>query len=108
VIAVPLTRPQLIQYALEGEAVASGSKHADNIAPCLHGGFTLSNPGDLPDVVQLPYPPDLHCVLVHPPLRVDTSAARGILSPQVALKTHTHQSARLAALVAGLCTSQTD
>ena len=31
----------LIRFAMNGEKVASGVKHADNITPCLLGGVTL-------------------------------------------------------------------
>jgi homoserine kinase len=105
ILTEPLSREQLVRYALEGEAIASGSKHADNVAPCLFGGFTLSRPGDEPDVVALPYPKNLYCVIVHPAFRLDTKEARGVLKPELALKTHIQQSARLVAFVAGLTTS---
>ena len=96
---------QLIEYALAGEAVASGSKHADNIAPCLYGGLTLSYPGERPNVVSVPYPSTLWCVLVHPQIRIDTKTARGVLSPNLLLKTHIEQSARLAFFILA-CTTQ--
>ncbi|HYM95391.1 MAG TPA: homoserine kinase, partial [Chitinophagaceae bacterium] len=31
----------LIQFAMNGEKLASGVKHADNIAPCISGGISL-------------------------------------------------------------------
>ena len=101
----PLRREELLDFALEGEAVASGSRHADNIAPCLWGGLTLSWPGENPDVVRLPYPTGLLCALVNPAMRLDTREARAVLKPDLPLKTHILQSARLAALVAGCCLS---
>ncbi len=101
-----LTKERLIHFALEGEAIASGSKHADNIAPCLYGGLTLSHPGDDPDVTVLPYPKTLAVIVVHPEMRLDTKKARGVLKPDLFLKTHIQQSSHLAALVAGCCTSQ--
>jgi homoserine kinase len=99
-----LTLGELIHFALEGEAVASGAKHADNIAPCLYGGLTLSYPGDRPDVVSLPYPKSLYCTLIHPAFRVDTKMARSVLKPDLLLKTHIGQSARLASFILG-CTN---
>ncbi len=108
VLDQPLSPDELIRYALEGEAIASGAKHADNVAPCLYGGLTLSWPGDEPEVVKLPYPPELICVVVHPEFRLDTRVARAALAPDLLLKTHIHQSARLALFVAGCCQSRVD
>ena len=100
----PLPFQKLIHFALEGEAVASGSKHADNVAPCLYGGFTLSYPGEEPQVSAVPYPENLFCVLIHPELRIDTKTARGILKTNLPLKTHIQQSARLASFILGCAT----
>ena len=35
------TKEELVRFAMFGEKVASGVKHADNIAPCIYGGVTL-------------------------------------------------------------------
>ena len=37
----PFTKNELVHFAMKGEVVASGSEHADNVSPCLLGGFTL-------------------------------------------------------------------
>ena len=95
----------LLHYALEGEAIASGSKHSDNIAPCLYGGFTLSNPGVNPQVLKLPFPATLYCVLVYPEMILNTKEARAVLKKEIPLNLHSEQSSRLAALIAGMCTS---
>ena len=100
----PLSQDELINFALMGEAIASGSKHADNVAPCLYGGFTLSYPGENPRVTKMPYPKNLFAVVVHPDLRVDTETARSVLKKELLLKTHVEQSARLASLVLGCAT----
>ncbi len=108
-LAAPLTNQEMITYALIGEAQASGSFHADNIAPCFFGGLTLSrvtqdtNGVGRPrvEVIPLPLPSQVYCVLVHPHLSVETKTARGILKQEVALKTHIEQSASLAAFIAG-------
>ncbi len=105
VLGNPFNKEQLLEFALEGEAVASGSKHADNIAPCLYGGLTLSKPGDHPDVVTLPVPENLFCVLVHPDLELKTKEARAVLKKEISMKLHSEQSAYLAALIAGFCQS---
>lgn len=104
----PLSLEKLLNFALEGEAVASGAKHADNVAPCLFGGLTLSTPGENPVISRLPYPRELFCVVIYPAMRLDTQVARAALKPDLSLKLHVQQSARLAAFVAGCCTSDLD
>jgi homoserine kinase len=94
-----LSDPELLRYALVGEAVASGSVHADNVAPCLLGGLVLVKSAQPPDIVSLPSP-DLCCVLVHPDLEISTREARKILKPELSLETHVLQSSHLAGFVA--------
>ena len=35
------SKTELVDFAMDGEELASGSRHADNVAPCIFGGFTL-------------------------------------------------------------------
>jgi len=42
---------------MAGEAVASGARHVDNIAPSLHGGLVLTVGIDHPRVKQIPVRP---------------------------------------------------
>lgn len=101
----PLSRERLLSYALIGEAQASGSYHADNVAPSLLGGLTLARvraTGDLPRVeaISLPTPPNVYCVLVHPKMVLETKTARGVLKNDVLLKAHVEQAANLGGFVA--------
>jgi homoserine kinase len=92
---------ELIRFAMFGEKVASGVKHADNITPCLLGGVTLIR-SILPlDVVSL-NAPDMFITVVHPQIEVRTSDARQILKKEVPLKLAIKQWGNIAALVAGL------
>jgi homoserine kinase len=100
-LATPLDDLTLFRYALLGETVASGTAHGDNLAPALLGGLVLVRGTEPPDLVSIPVPPQLRCVLVHPHLRLDTRVARGVLKPDVPLKLHIEQSANLAGLLAG-------
>ena len=70
----PLPVAALLEYAIEGEAFASGGRHADNVAPSLLGGLVLCPPGI--DAVRLPVPDSVASVLVHPELRVNTAESR--------------------------------
>ena len=104
----PLSQERMLHYALIGEAVASGSFHADNIAPCLLGGLVLSkiggdkNSSQVPwvECTSIPIPKGLFCVLIHPHLRVDTRDSRKILKPTISLKQHVAQAAHLGGFLA--------
>ncbi len=95
------SKDDLVRFAMNGEKVASGVKHADNISPCLLGGTTLIRSIQPLDVVQLPTP-DLFIVVVHPQIEVRTSDARQILKTDVSLKLAIKQWGNIAGLVAGL------
>ena len=49
----PFDKTQLVQFAGEGERVASGKVHYDNVAASIFGGFTLVRSPDPLDIVQL-------------------------------------------------------
>lgn len=100
----PLPVAGLFPYALEGESVASGARHGDNVAASLFGGLVLVRSADPPDVVPLPAPASLRCVLVLPRLRLDTRDARAVLPKAVEMGDFIHQTANLAGVVAGCCT----
>jgi homoserine kinase len=95
------TADTLLSCALEGERAASGTPHADNVAPSLLGGLVLSEPGDPPHCTRLPVPDDIVCVLCHPALSVRTADARRILAPATPLAAWVRQSGWLAGFVAG-------
>lgn len=100
-LPAPLSTAELFPYALQGEGVASGAIHGDNVAPSLFGGLVLVRSLDPPDVVPLAAPPELRSVLVLPELSVNTRDARAVLPPEFPLKDVTHQCANLAGVLAG-------
>lgn len=95
------SKEELVQFAMFGEKVASGVKHADNIAPCIYGGITLIRSIFPLDVVALPAP-NLHVTIVHPQIEVRTADARAILKQNVLLKDAIKQWGNIAGLVAGI------
>ncbi len=107
-LEAPLAPLRLLQFALQGEAVASGSMHADNVAPSLYGGLVLTLGLEQPVVRRIPVPPSLRCVLVHPRIFLSTREAREILRPAVPMGDFVRQTARLAGFVAGCCTGDLD
>ena len=92
----------LLAAAMEGERVACGTAHPDNVAPTLHGGLLLVRPGAPPELTELPVPAGLTCTLLHPHSEVATEAARAVLPAEVPLSTLTAQAGNLAVLVTGL------
>ena len=96
------TSETLIACALEGERLGAGSSHADNIAPCICGGFVLVRRPNPPDILRLPVPPGLMAVVVHPDLEIETARARDLLGTTVPLADAVKQWANMGALVDGL------
>ncbi|HZF15265.1 MAG TPA: homoserine kinase [Steroidobacteraceae bacterium] len=100
-----LTRLELLKFAMQGEQVASGSIHVDNIAPSLFGGLVLTVGIDNPRIKQIPVPPDIRCVLVHPHMFLSTREARSILKTTCELSDVIWQTANLAGFIAGCYTN---
>lgn len=101
----PYNKTQLTNFAMKGEALASGSEHADNIAPGIFGGFTLVKSTIPLEVLQLPTPDDLYATIIHPQIEVKTSEARAILPKEIPLKNAITQWANLGSLVHALHTN---
>ena len=95
------SRLQLAEFAMSGEFVASQSRHADNVAPCLFGGFVLVRSTNPLDIAALEFPP-LFATVIHPQIEIKTSYAREILPESVPLKDAIRQWSNLGALVAAL------
>ncbi|HEY0741451.1 MAG TPA: homoserine kinase [Chryseosolibacter sp.] len=98
----PLSRRDLLPFAMESERIACGSAHADNVAPSLLGGFILIRGYEPLDVVSIPTPENLFCTLVHPHLELKTQDSRQVLRSTIPLKDAITQWGNIAGLVAGL------
>lgn len=98
---------EVVQFAMNGEKLASGVKHADNIAPCILGGISLIRSIHPLDIVSIPAP-DLFVTVVHPQIEVRTSDARQILKQQVLLKDAIKQWGNIAGLVTGFMKNDYD
>jgi len=101
----PLPRGDLYPFALDGEAVASGSHHGDNVGAMLLGGLVLATADRL---TSIPVPDALRCVLVHPHAVLETRAARAVLAGNYTLPSFVAQSANLAQLLAGCFTGDVE
>ena len=95
------TKDDLIRFAMNGEKLASGVKHADNIAPCIYGGVVLIRSIFPLDIIPLSAPP-MFVTVVHPQIEVKTSDARQILKKEIQLKDAIQQWGNIAGLVTGL------
>ncbi|MFT3743158.1 MAG: homoserine kinase [Pyrinomonadaceae bacterium] len=98
---------ELVDLAMAGEALASGSRHADNLAPCIYGGFTLVRSTEPLDIVEIDFPP-LFATVIHPQIEIKTSEARAILPKEVPLKSAIRNWSNLGSLVAALAKGDYD
>ena len=98
----PFTKEELIPFAMEGERVACGAAHADNVAPALLGGITLIRCNDPLDIVSLPYPKNLYLAVMHPQIAVATKDARAVVPESIDRNTAVKQSAHLASFISAL------
>jgi len=98
----PFTKKELIPFAMEGERVACGAAHADNVAPALLGGITLIRSNDPLDIVSLPYLKNLYLAVIHPQVAVATKDARTVLPETIDRDTAVKQSAHLASFISAL------
>jgi homoserine kinase len=100
----PYSRKDLVQFAMQGEKLASGNAHADNVAPALLGGFTLVRSYAPLDIIRIDSPEELFATVVHPQIELKTSDARSVLKQTVSLKSAIMQWGNVGGLIAGLYT----
>ena len=104
----PFTRKELVLFAMQGEKLASGNAHADNVAPALLGGFTLVISSNSLDINKKESPAERYATAVHPQIELKTSDARSVLKQTVSLKSAITQWGNVGGLVAGLYTKDYD
>ncbi len=102
-----LSRAELLPYAVEGERIACGNAHADNVAPALLGGVVLVRSHHPLDAVALPFPENLHFAVVHPHIDVPTSDSRRIIKSRISIPEAVTQWGNVGGLVAGFCMRDT-
>ena len=98
----PFKPEELIPYALEGEKLACGSEHADNVAPAILGGITLVRSTKPIDIIKLPIPKNLKAVIIHPKIEIKTADARKVLDKSIPLEKASQYWANLGAFVSSL------
>lgn len=104
----PFSATDLVRFAMEGERLATGVAHADNVAPALFGGFTLVRSYEPLDVISINTPSELYASVIHPQIEVKTADAREILKTTVPLKDAIKQWGNVGGLISGLYTEDYD
>jgi len=99
----PLSRHELIEPVLQGEAIASGSIHGDNVLPALLGGMILVSSQPPIHYYALPLPENgLHFALLLPRVEILTQEARHILPETVPFQQAIQHASSLAFLLEAL------
>ena len=104
----PFSAEELILFAMQGEKLASGSAHADNVSPALLGGFTLVRSYEPLEVLKIDTPTELYVTIIHPQIELKTSVSRAVLKNQVPLNKMVKQMGNFGGLISGLYTSNYD
>lgn len=97
----PFTLDQLLPFAIEGERASSDPPPWDNVIASLYGGLVLAASEQPALVRRLPVPKGVVAILFHPSAKVETRAARALLSPQVPMHVAVEHSRRVGSFVAG-------
>ncbi len=101
-IGEPLSKKQLLPFAMAGEASADGAYHADNVGPSLLGGIVFIRSNEELDIAQLPVPKNLWAAVVHPDIEILTKVAREILPTTIPIENATQQIGNLGGLICGI------
>ncbi len=104
----PLTKREILPFAILGESIASDAIHADNVAPSLLGGMMLVRDSESLDVHRLHIPKGLYCTVIYPRVNILTKEARAMLRKEVELKIAVKQTANIGAFIVGLYNSDFD
>jgi homoserine kinase len=107
-IGEPYSNKELIKFAMQGEMAASGSKHADNVAAVLLGGFTFVRNSVENDYFKLNTPIEIAFTVIHPKIELKTKDSRAVIKDKVSIKNMIEQSANLGAFISGLYTEDYD
>lgn len=102
ILGRPLTKSQMLPFAVLGEQIADGAYHADNVGPSLLGGMQLIRSNETLDIHRLHVPKGLYATVIYPHIKVLTKDSRSILSDQTSLKQCIEQTGNIAGFIVGL------
>ncbi len=100
----PFTVKELVDFAMQGEKLISGTAHADNSAPAVMGGIVFIRGYEPLDIVSLPVPDSFCFSVVHPHIMVSTKEARDVLRKEIPMREAVTQWGNVGGLVAGIMT----
>lgn len=81
-----LSPTEVVLCAAHAENVTSGGFHADNVAPCILGGFTIIRSYEPFEVISIKPPENLGVVIALPDVVVYTADSRKVLPSEVKIK----------------------
>jgi homoserine kinase len=99
-----LQKSKIVEYAAEGEIASAGTKHYDNVAAAILGGFVIVRINPVLEFIKINPPQDLVLVVAMPEIKVSnkkTKVARSVLPEQVLLKSVIHNVSNASTIVAG-------
>ena len=103
-----LTDNEVVMCAAMAEDVTSGGLHADNVAPCILGGFTMIRSYEPFEVVRMEPPKELGVVVAMPDVMVSTKEARAVLPTEVSVKDLVFHVGNASCLVSGMASGDID
>jgi homoserine kinase len=96
-------------YLLDLNSVALVQGHPDNVAPAIYGGIQLGiHTGARWFTERVPIPSGIQLVMFIPDFIGKTSAARGVLTPNVSREEAAYNIGRVAMLTHALCSGNVD
>jgi homoserine kinase len=98
------SKNKLVEFAAEGELASAGTRHFDNVASSLLGGFVIVKTSPRLELIRIQPPEDLSIVLVIPDLPIPnrkTEVARAVLPNFVPLASVVHNVASASIVVSG-------
>ncbi|TQQ81170.1 homoserine kinase [Halonotius terrestris] len=98
-----LSRTDLVPIAAEGEAVVSGTAHADNVAPSILGGFTIATADGVESVDT-----EIPLVACLPEIAVSTRDARRVVPETASMEDLVETVGNAATLSVGMCQADPD
>lgn len=107
-VGQPFSKKELVAFAAEGERVACGSAHLDNVAPSILGGIILIQGTEARNLIELPILDNLYAVSLLPDIKINTSDSRRILKDTVSLQTASKQIGMMGAFVSSLYEKEVD
>jgi homoserine kinase len=108
ILDLNFSREELVEFAMTGEKAASGSFHADNVAPSMIGGFVLIRSYNPLDIIKVSTPKNIFISIIYPQITIKTSEARKLISKNIALRKSLNQTGNASALMIGMMNADFD